>query len=161
MPRKSVRPAHGSFAFLFEEDYTLISYSGVWNAECTGIYDELLHQRVESKPDIRRCVIVDGRNWGLETPESSFKKREVNRHLSQYYEALYIAYVLSPENMNLAKYILDTNNRDYNSVMTWQCYPNVEQAVLWLRALGFTLPDLGPDDFPTPIPADDYIKYLK
>ncbi len=58
----SGRPAHGSFAFSFEDDYTLISFSGIWNAECTDIYDRLLRQRVTSKPDLRRCVIIDGRN---------------------------------------------------------------------------------------------------
>jgi hypothetical protein len=161
MPLKSIRPAHGSFAFSFEDDYTLISFSGIWNAECTDIYDTLLRQRVRSKPDLRRCVIIDGRKWGLETPESGIKKRELNRHLSQYYKALYIAYVLSPDNMNLAKYILDTNNSDYRNVMTWRFYPNFKQAILWLRTEGFALPDLGPDDFPSPIAADDYIKYLK
>jgi len=161
MTLKSLRPAHGSFAFSFEDDYTLISISGIWNAECTDIYDTLLRQRVTSKPDLRRCVIIDGRNWGLETPESGIKKRELNRHLSQYYKALYIAYVLNPENLNLAKFILDTNNGDYRNVMTWQFYPDFKQAIPWLRAEGFTLPDLVPDDFPTPIAADDYIKYLK
>lgn len=155
------RPPHGAFALSFEDDYTLITFSGLWNTECTEIYDALLRQRVTSKPELRRCVLIDARKWGLETPDSGRKKKELNRYLSTYYKELFIAYVLSPDNLHLGKYILDTNNGEFRDVMNWQLFPDLTKAVTWLRTKDFELPEPAELEFPSALPAYEYLKYLK
>ena len=153
--------AHGAFAVKYEEDYALNSVSGSWNLACAEIFNSLIRKRVTlNKPDLKRCLIVDGREWGLETPDCGEKIRELNQFLSGYFKALYIAYVLSPENMHLAKFILDSNNKGFNDIMIWRFFTDFRKAVSWLRSEGFTLPDLEASDFPEPIPAEEYLKYL-
>lgn len=157
MPADSSRRPHGAFAFLFEDEYTLITFSGLWNIECTDIYNAMLHRRVSSRPDLRRCVIIDAREWDLETPESGRKKRELNRYLSNYYRELFIAYVLSPENIHLGKYILDTNNSEFGEVMKWQLFSDLQSAVTWLRGHKFIIPDPEELAFPPAVPAWKYL----
>lgn len=151
---------HGSFAFTFEENYTLLVASGSWNLECAKIYDALLRKRVESKPDLTRCIIIDGRNWGLETPECGAKIKELHHFLSGYYKALYNAYYLNPENLEVEKYLMDQRNKDFGDVFHWQYFHVLEEAVSWLNSQGFNVPELKDEDFPEPIPADHYLKYL-
>lgn len=161
MAGKTSRPPHGAFAFSFEDDYTLITFSGLWNIECTNIYDALLRQRITTRPDQSRCVIIDAREWDLETPESGRKKKELNRYLATYYKKLHIAYVMGPDNMHLGKHILDTNNSDFDTVMTWQFFPGLQEAVSWLEARDYKLPKPEAIRFPKPVPAYEYLKYLK
>ena len=151
---------HGSFAFKFEENYTLLVASGSWNLECAEIYDALLRKRVESKPDLTRCIIVDGRNWELETPECGLKIKELHHFLSGYYKALYNAYYLKPTNIQVVKYLLDHRNKDFDGVFHWQYFYVLGEAVSWLNSKGFKVPMLTDEDFPEPIPADQYVKYL-
>ncbi len=79
---------HGSFAFSFERDFTLISVSESWNIECTKIYSKMLETAMKSDPEQKRCVIIDGRKWGFETPESSQIIRALNQYVTKYYEKL-------------------------------------------------------------------------
>ena len=160
MREKSRFEAHGAFSFAFEKDYTLISVSESWNMACAEIYTSLLRKRMTSKPDLKRCVVIDGREWGLETPDSGKKLRELNQHLSGYYKVLNIAYILSKENKHLAKYMLDSDNDGFESTMIWNFFMDFPEAVSWLRSEGFNIPDLKSSDFPKPIPAEEYRKYL-
>lgn len=152
--------AHGSFAFTFEKEYTLLAASGSWNLECAEIYDALLRKRVESKPDVTRCIIVDGRNWGLETPECGAKIKELHQFLSGYYKAIYNAYYLSPENFQVRQFLLDQRNKDFGDVFHWQYFHVLDEAVAWLNSNGFNVPKLTDEDFPEPIPAPLYRQYL-
>ena len=152
--------AHGAFAFTFEDDYTLISASGSWNMPCADIYYAVIRKRVELKPDLKRCIVIDAREWGFETPDSGRKIQEMSQYISGYYKDLFIAYVLSPDNRHLAKYILDKNITEYSDVITWRFYQDFQSAVSWLRSEGFKLPDLEASDFPKPVPAGEYLKNL-
>lgn len=151
---------HGSFAFKFEENYTLLVASGSWNLECAEIYDALLRKRVESNPHLSRCIIIDGRNWELETPECGSKIKELHLFLSGYYKALYNAYYLEPTKIHVVKYLLDHRNKDFDGVFHWQYFYVLGEAVSWLNSKGFKVPKLTDEDFPEPIPADQYVKYL-
>ena len=151
---------HGSFAFTFEENYTLLTASGSWNLECAKIYDALLRKRVESKPNLTRCVIVDGRNWELETPACGAIIKELHQFLSGYYKAIYNAYYLNASNFQVIKFLLNKRNIDFNDVFHWQYFYVLDEAVSWLNSKGFNIPALTDGDFPQPIPADQYVKYL-
>lgn len=151
---------HGSFAFKFEENYTLLVASGSWNLECAEIYDAFLRQRVESIPDLTRCIIIDGRNWELETPECGSKIKELHHFLSGYYKALYNAYYLNPDNIEIQKYLMSQRNKEFGDVFHWQYFHVLGEAVSWLNSKGFNVPKLKDEDFPKPIPADQYVKYL-
>ncbi len=77
---------------------------------------------MESDPEQRRCVIIDGRDWGFETPESSQIIRELNQHVAGYYKELYIAYYLSSDNSSMAKYIIDSNNKEFEDRIFWDFF---------------------------------------
>ena len=151
---------HGSFAFTFEESYTLLVASESWNLECAKIYDAFLRKRAESKPDLTRCIIIDVRNWGLETPECGAVIKELHHFLSGYYKALYNAYYLDSANLEVKMFLLEQRNIDFNDVFHWQYFHALDDAVSWLNSKGFNVPPLTDEDFPEPIPADEYVKYL-
>jgi|GEM_PF-2163935 len=155
------RHAHGSFAFAFRPEMTLISAEGAWNQECAELYTALIRTRVESHPDQIRCVIIDGRRWGLKTPESGRVIQESNRFISGYYKALYVAYLFSPENVHLGRYIIDADNRVGDAVLHWDFFLRLDDALSWLRSQGFDLPDVADGDFPDPVPAEDYRHLLE
>ncbi len=151
---------HGSFAFTFEENYTLISVSGAWNQECAKIYDGFLRKRVEPNPELDRCVILDGRGWGLETPGCKDRIRDLHRFISGYFNTLYIAYYITPEMLQIGKFLMDQRNKEFKNVFHWDFFMALDQAVSWLTSKGFILPDLSDEDFPKPIPAAHYLKFL-
>lgn len=155
------RDAHGSFAFDFKPGYTLIAVSGSWNLECASIYDALLRSRIENNPEPRRCVIIDGRRWGFETPEASDKLLLLNSRLARHYEELCIGYFLVPENFHLSRLILDTTNEKFKSILDWQFFTDLNACITWLNQKGFDIPKLSEDDFPEPIPAAKYLSFLE
>ncbi|WDP86241.1 MAG: hypothetical protein HUN05_14805 [Desulfobacter sp.] len=152
--------AHGSFAFKFEPDYTLISAAESWNLECVEIYTRLLKQRVESKPQTRRCIILDGRNWDFLTPECHQKFIELNQYISGYYQELFIGYSLSSENFHFSKYILDIANNKFKESIHWRFFKDLQDLTSWLNSNAFKIPNLKDGDFPELVPASHYLKYL-
>jgi hypothetical protein len=151
---------HGSFAFKYETDYTLISVAESWNMECVEIYNALLRKRMESSLPQKRCVIFDGREWGFQTPECFDKFIELNQSISGYFKTLFIAYYLAPKNFDLSKFLLDATNYEFKDTMQWKFFQNLQEAVFWLNSEGFGIPTLTNSDFPEPIPAIQYIEYL-
>ncbi|MBU0970907.1 MAG: hypothetical protein KKC20_09690 [Proteobacteria bacterium] len=154
------RNPHGSFAFKFVDNYTLISVAGSWNTECVEIYNTLLKKRVESKPEQRRCVIFDGRKWGFQTPECYNKFLELNQYISGHYKALFIAYYLAPENFSLSTHLLDMANDEFKGTLNWRFFLNLQDVASWLNSEGFEIPALTNSDFPEPISANHYLDYL-
>lgn len=152
--------AHGSFAFKFETNYTLISVAESWNMECVEIYNALLKKRVESSLPQKRCVIFDGREWGFQTPDCYDKFIELNQTISGYFKTLFIAYYLAPENFHLSKHLLDAANDEFKESMQWQFFNNLQDAVFWLNSEGFEIPALTNSNFPEPVSAIQYLKYL-
>jgi hypothetical protein len=152
--------SHGAFAFSFKTDYTLISVSESWNAECADIYVKFLKKSIESEIKLRRCVIIDGRTWGFETPEGSQKIQELSKHLAEHYKSIYIAYYLSSTNIHLGQIIINENNQKFKETIFWNCFQTLEESIHWLTSKGFTIPPLTDDDFPKPVHASYYLKYL-
>lgn len=154
------RKPHGSFAFKFLTNYTLISVAESWNTECVEIYSTLLKKHVESKQGQRRCVIFDGRKWGFQTPECYKEFLKLNQHISGYYKALFIAYYLAPENSSLSTHLLDMANDKFKSTIHWRFFNYLHEVVFWLNSEGFEIPVLTNSDFPEPVSASHYLDYL-
>ena len=150
---------HGSFGFRFSADprYTLITLSGTWNHQCAEIYSSYLRKRIFHHPDERRCVIIDARDWGFHTPESSVLVHQLNEYIARHYRELHVAYVLSPGNIHMARLFLDDQFRAFRDKVTFRNFEDITEAVEWLRSSGYHLPDLGDDDFPEALPAESFL----
>ena len=109
---------------------------------------------------LKRVVIIDGRSWGFETPETTEKLILLNEYLASYYTKLYLAYFLSPENIQLSQFIRNKTNKNFKTFLEWQFSVKLEDCLFWLSKKGIDIQNLSENDFPKPIPASQYLPYL-
>ena len=151
MDKSSAWMAHGSFGIAPFDTYTLVTFSGSWNSICLKLFSENLeaNRNVDSKR--KRCSLVDGRNWGLLTPDSHEIFEEMSRFLSRDYASLDIAFIFNARNLKISRYILEKNKLNPEETMKWEYFQDLDEARLWLCAAGHNLPSLTWEDFPEPI----------
>ena len=149
--------AHGSFGVSFHGDYTLITATGCWNLECAKIYAKVLSQQGPPQPGKDRCVILNGLEWELETHEAEGFFKRFNQRISEYYNQLYLAYLIRPAMTSISEFIFSNQYRGLEGKVHWTVVESLDLALKWFRQKGKILPALSMEDFPAARDANDYL----
>lgn len=160
MPNDTSDAAHGGFGIEFNPEYTLFRPTGTWNLKCAQVLEDFLGTHSTTKEASRRSMIFDGRYWGFQTRDAEMLAKDIMTRLSNFYSAMYVAYILREDSAVFSSYVVKRITQDVNPTFRWEYFTSLVPAIDWLRSQGFSLPDLIDDDMPESIPAQVYLDDL-